>query len=87
MVNLVGENEKSGDLPWFGKCPNWMTKGAPWRKAILRKMAYVSGESGQNLAIIAVGFANIQISWQMGFQKESSDFDENGESRQKLTDG
>lgn len=58
-----------------------MTKGALWRKAILRKMAYVSGESGSNLAIIAVGFANIQISWQMGSQKESSDFDENGESR------
>ena len=45
-VNLVGENGKSGNLPWFGKCLNWMTKGAPWRKAILTKMTYVSGESG-----------------------------------------
>ena len=55
-------------------------KKGPWRKAILRKTAYVSGESGQNLAVIAEGFANIQISWQMGSQKESNDFDEAGES-------
>ena len=88
MLNLAGENGKSGNLPWFGKCSNWMTKGAPQRKAILGKMAHVSGEvSGQNLAIIAVGFANIQISSQMGSQKESSDFDEHGESRQKLLGG
>ena len=44
MVNLVGENGKSGNLPWFGKCSNWITKGAPWRKAILGKMAHVPGE-------------------------------------------
>lgn len=46
VVNLVSENGKSGNLPWFGKSSNWMTKGAPWRKAILGKMAYVSGENG-----------------------------------------